>query len=232
MTATKDVFPADDPVARFMLTIWAVRNDIEYMAELIGPANEYNRPEFFYLVRLLMGHLLEGSIALNHYRDDSPEVQRFIKSLPTEAQKAMRKAANVASQVGGQALPHSRDRTFHYPSPDTTYKPTTDDELAAVLRRIASDPVVLSKLPGAFKRERLETADTALLTIAMRKHALTDDVKLKRQMQKTLRGAAAFSMFVRGAWVKYCQDRGLDITPQPRAKPLGLRGRLAAARAD
>jgi hypothetical protein len=53
MGKTSEVFPADDAVARFMVAMWAARNDIGYTAERVGQANTKDAPEFFYLVRLL-----------------------------------------------------------------------------------------------------------------------------------------------------------------------------------
>jgi hypothetical protein len=60
----------------------------------------------------------EGAEALRHYREQFPEVDAFVARLTPEGQKAMRKAQNLASQVGGKALAQSRIPAVHYPSPD------------------------------------------------------------------------------------------------------------------
>jgi len=36
MAQVKDVSAHDDPVARFVVSMWAVRNDLEYVAGLVG----------------------------------------------------------------------------------------------------------------------------------------------------------------------------------------------------
>jgi len=120
----------------------------------------------------------------------------------------MRKAANVAGQVGGKALSHSRDRTFHYPSPDPGYSPTTDEELADELRLLEDEDAALVGGDGPWRLPRLQTADTAMLSIAMRKHQ-TDPDKLKRQVVKTRDAAGAFNQFARAAWEQYCEGRNL-----------------------
>lgn len=136
MSQVKDVFPHDDPVARFFVSVWAARNDLNFLLPRVGKANSEDAPEFYYLVRLTMGHLFEGASALAHYRRAFPAVEALVKRLPPDGQKAMRKAQNVASQVGGKALEHSRVHTFHHPSPEPAYSPPSDAQLADILQAL------------------------------------------------------------------------------------------------
>lgn len=195
MSAVKHVFPHDDPSARFVVSVWATRNDLSYVLALIGKANDDDAPEFFYLVRLAMGHLYEGASALVHYRESFPGVEALLKKLPAEGQAALRKAQNAPSQVGGKALATSRIHTFHYSSPDPTYCPTSDAQLADVLRALGDEEAtfVVDKAvqPPAI---RLGTSDQAMLALAMGKHA-TDDKKLRAQVARTRDAAVAYVNF-------------------------------------
>jgi len=55
-----EVFPPDDPAARFVVAMSMANNDIDRaLADLIRSVDE-DRPDFTYRVRLLTGHLVEA----------------------------------------------------------------------------------------------------------------------------------------------------------------------------
>jgi len=188
----KDVFPHDDAVSRFVLSMWAIRNDLEYVLGLVGRANEDGTPEFHYLVRLSMAHLFEGAAALRFFQDAFPEVEVLLRKLPKDGQIALRKAQNAPSQIGGKALIQARIHTFHYPSPDPAYTPSSDAQLLEVLREDAETELEPPrKNLGPFDRTFLPTADILMLRLAMAKHKTADEGKLRQQVRRTMEATAA-----------------------------------------
>jgi hypothetical protein len=212
VTQIKDVFPHDDAVARFVLSMWAIRNDLEYLLGLVGKANEDDTPEFHYLVRLCMAHLFEGAAAIRFYRDAFPEVDALLQRLPKDGQIALRKAQNAPSQIGGQALSQARIHTFHYPSPDPTYTPSSDVQLQDVLREDAENEFEPPrKNLGPLGRAFLPTADFLMLRLSMAKHNTDDQGTLRQQVTKTMEATAALRNVALRVWETYCRER--QITP-------------------
>lgn len=56
----RDVFPADDPEARFVVAMSMARNDVKYCVQQAVRAGANADPEFWYLVRVSYGHPIEG----------------------------------------------------------------------------------------------------------------------------------------------------------------------------
>lgn len=208
MATNKEAFPHADPVARFVVVMSAVRGDLHNVLHLVGAANAKDSPEFFYFVRLAMGHLVEGAASLKSYRDTFPEVEDLLRKLPPDGQKALRKAANAGSQVGGKALPHSRNRTFHYPSPEPKYN--TDQELAQTLDALGDSEAKFERELTPPHRRRLSTADKTMLAMAMGKHN-PERAALYKQVEKTRDGAVAFVNFVTRLEEKYRSERGISL---------------------
>jgi hypothetical protein len=55
-----DTFPATEPVSRFLVSMAMARNDIEHAMWKAADANEHDRAEFAYWVRLVTGHFVEA----------------------------------------------------------------------------------------------------------------------------------------------------------------------------
>jgi len=212
MMRIKDVFPQDDPAARFVLSMWAVRNDLEYLLGLVGRANEGDAPEFNYLVRLSMAHLFEGAAAIRFYRDTYLEVEALLRKLPKDGQLALRKAQNAPSQIGGKALVQARIHTFHYPSPDPTYTPSSDAQLQEVLQEDAENEFEPPrKNLSPFNRAFLPTADMLMLRLAMAKHETADQKKLRQQITKTMEATTALRNVALRVWETYCRERQITL---------------------
>lgn len=109
------------------------RNDIEHRTRSAVAANEGDRPEFGWWVRSANGFTFEAITAVRVWRKESEKVRKFINALPSEAQKQIARAVSVEQDIGGSAFEHIRQRTFHYPSPDSAYNPDADQELEQLL---------------------------------------------------------------------------------------------------
>jgi hypothetical protein len=103
-----EVFPADEPLARFMVAMAMARSDIALAME--GLVTNINReaPTFLYYHRLLVSHLFEAIAALDAYRKTYPEVKRFLKNRldpEARAQLATAQAWRRRFNVGLKARP-------------------------------------------------------------------------------------------------------------------------------
>src|SRR5262249_25824735 len=170
MSSIPEVFPPDDPVARFVVAMSMARNDIRHALSQAGHASERGNPDLRgYWVRVANGHFFEASTALDNWRR-LRKVQGFINKLPSRARDALRAVNSSRQKLGHKVLEHSRDRTFHYPYPTGRYP--TDEELADTLRSLDDvEAAIVSEGPGAY---RLQFADHVALALAFRNYSLTE----------------------------------------------------------
>lgn len=96
----RDVFPADDPEARFVVAMSMARNDVKYCVQQAVRAGANDDPEFWYLVRVSYGHPIEGLEALGRWRQHNSDVQAFLRRLPQD----------IGSRCG-RIRPHGADTT-------------------------------------------------------------------------------------------------------------------------
>ena len=211
MSTIAEVFPPDDPVARFMITTSMARNDIRHALFQAGKANERGDEELLnYWVRLSTGHFFEAAYALRHWRQEFPQVRTFIGKLPKPARAELRAVMSSIQRMGSGVLEHTRDRTFHYPYPASKYQ--TDAELTDTLKALGEmEAGMVVEGDGRF---RLQFADRVALALALRKH---DVGKLDQQLKLARDGAIAFVNFATSAWEVYLKSRGLTLgDPQPQ----------------
>ena len=110
-----DVFPPEDPLARFVVAMSMANNDIgRAFRDLLRSADE-GTPDFAYRVRVSIGYLVEAIDALNFYSAKLPEVRKLLKRLPTDAQQQLKIVRGTLQKAGSKALAAARDNTFHYP---------------------------------------------------------------------------------------------------------------------
>jgi hypothetical protein len=96
--------------------------------------------------------------------------------------------------MGKGVLEHSRQRTFHYPSPANRYD--LDQELADALRALGGEEVTAVVEGDGFFRWRF--ADDVALTLALAKHDPSRPVRRCRRGEPGARTPAALSRrFVR-----------------------------------
>ena len=111
----RQLLPASDPVARFVVSMSAGRNAIEPALHRLVKARDKDRdPEFTVNVLAVMGFLWEASAALNAYRREYPEVQTFLRGLPDAVREDLKVATTAAQRIGTDALGHSRNSFFHF----------------------------------------------------------------------------------------------------------------------
>ena len=194
-----EVFPADEPLARFVVAMAMARSDIALAMEGLVANINRESPTFLYFHRLLVSHLFEAIAALDAYRKTHPEVKGFLTNrldLEARAHLATAQAWRRRFNVG---LKHVRSHSFHYPHPSPSYDPDGDALLRRHLERIASQPLELDvdDNVGAFVFALWATAG-----IALRRDTLGQEA-FEAELDASHEGAAAFRKFVDRAFVAY-----------------------------
>lgn len=128
-----EVFPPNDSTARFVVSMSMANNDIDRAMRDLLRAHDEDTPDFTYRVRLSVGYLVEAIDALDAYCRVFDEVRTLLARIPTAAQDDLKVVRGTLQKAGPKTLQRIRDNTFHYPSPDRKYKPTSDDLLREAL---------------------------------------------------------------------------------------------------
>jgi hypothetical protein len=174
-----DVFPPDEPTARFVVSMSMASNDIDRaLLDLIRSVDE-NRQDFTYRVRLLTGHLVEAIAGLGAYSQEFPDVLALLKRMSADAQKDLKKIRGTRQRAGAKTFEAVRDNTFHYPSPDKNYSPTSDEQLRDVLAGLGNRGTEFH-YDGDTNEITLTFADDAALSLAMGGGAVTDAEAVRR----------------------------------------------------
>jgi hypothetical protein len=135
-----DVFPADDVVARFVVTLAMYANDIFRMQGL-RPDDAADNPGA--LGRRLMLLRFQGSLLYEamEFIDEAigrfPQVREFVASLPDEASQAPERLDALLAGVR-QSLAGLRNITFHYPEMHPKKIAAGQDELMLALAAVGT----------------------------------------------------------------------------------------------
>jgi hypothetical protein len=189
-----ELFPPDDPTARFVISMAMARNDIERALRDVAEAVKNERPDFSYRVRLSVGHLFEALDALNDYRQTFEEVNALIGRIPTSAQAYLKVASGSLQRAGPNVLKHARDNTFHYPSPGRGYEPSSDEQLREAIAALNGRGAEIH-LDGDTSAITLTFADDIALAMALGQATETEE-QLKRAAEIARDGAINFTLWV------------------------------------
>jgi hypothetical protein len=115
-----DAFPADQPIARFVVVFLLALNDLLPRNERLTEERDDKLPphERVYLARLVGSHLFELATFLDEAPHQFQEIDRFLDGLPQEAQQQRQTLVAVAKgKPGGFAekLERLRNNFTHYP---------------------------------------------------------------------------------------------------------------------
>ncbi len=202
----RDLLPPDDPAARFVVSMSMARNDIERALRDVVEAGEADRPDFGYRVRLSIGHFVEALDALNTYRQQFSEVRALIARIPGPAKEHLRLARGSLQKAGKGVLEHARNHTFHYPSPDSHYDPTSDEELRQALFALV-DRAGEVHYNGVTGQITLTFAEDVALAMAMSKLAGPPE-EVMRRAQIARDGAINFVLWVSALVATYMDING------------------------
>jgi hypothetical protein len=203
------VFPPDDPAARFVVAMSMARNDIDRVFRDLLRAGEEDGQDFTYRIRLVTGHLVEAIDSLKRYRDTFPAVRQLLDRIPPADAKKLTAAASSPQKAGAKALQDVRDNTFHYPSPNPKYGTTSDEKLRDVLA-LMTDRGVSFHFDGDTLATTMSFADEAALDLAMGRTTATANEALRRS-EIARDGALAFRDWVNALIRAYIDANGLTV---------------------
>jgi hypothetical protein len=190
------VFPPDKVAARFVVSMSMARNDVEGSLRDALEASRHDRPALGYKVRLSTGHLVEALDALGYYSQRHPEIGKLLQRVPDKGRQHLRVARRAINETGARVLKHVRNHTFHYPSPNPDYDPTSDEQLADVLAAMADRRALLDvDYESEPPRVTLAFAGEVAFALAMGKHSAGRE-ELERQLTLTRDGAFGFFKWV------------------------------------
>ena len=93
-----DVFPPDDPIARFVVSMAMASNDIERALRDVVRAGENDDADFTYRIRLSVGHLVEALDALSSYSQEFGDIRSLIKRVPRWTEAPLRGARDDSAR--------------------------------------------------------------------------------------------------------------------------------------
>jgi hypothetical protein len=133
-----DVFPADDPVARWTTVVCMAINNTVYVNVRIIEGDLPPELNLYYF-RLVAGHFFEACTWLAETPSRWPEIQEFLDGLPYEAKERLSALQGFASQAHPlhEVLSRSRNTLFHYPTVHPQRDEAGIEELAAAMREAA-----------------------------------------------------------------------------------------------
>src|SRR5688500_17844553 len=107
MASLNEVFPPEDPVARFVVAMAMAGNDIERAHRLAGAANTSNAPEFSGYVRWSMGFFVEAVGALEAYRRTYQAVRDFLNRLPDKGKSRLKDVGGLQHRLDSKLAAHT-----------------------------------------------------------------------------------------------------------------------------
>lgn len=206
-----DVFPPDDPTARFVVSMAMASNDIDRVFLDLIRSHDEDGQDFTYRVRLSAGHVVEAIDALDAYTKEYPEVRKLLARLPAEAQRDLSLVRGTLQKAGSKVLKSVRDNTFHYPSPDPKYSPTSDEQLGAALADMGNRGAEIH-LDGDTNATTFTFADDVAIRLAT--GAATDE-EVRQRFEIARDGGLAFSR-----WAKALVRTYSDVNDKPFGEPL------------
>jgi hypothetical protein len=204
-----EVFDPNDPAARFVVAMSMARNDVERAFHDLVRSEDENRQDFTYRVRLVTGHLVEAIDSLGFYRGTFAEVRKLLARVSAEGQKDLKVISGTLQKAGERALQDVRDNTFHYPSPNNAYSPTSDEKLRDVLA-LMNDRGVSFHFDGDSLETTMSFADDASLELAMGRPTTSASEALRRS-EIARDGALAFHRWVNALIEAYVKANDLAI---------------------
>lgn len=114
-----DLFPANDPLARWLTPCAMALNDLLYVNRRLVPLLQNDGPNFesTYLSRLAAGHLYEISKFIQRSEGRVPEIRSFVAALDKDARdayKVVKAAGPRGAMPFSEQLAHARNHVFHY----------------------------------------------------------------------------------------------------------------------
>lgn len=211
-------FPADNSVAKFVLSIAAAMNDLLLSHRLIdGPAGSELLPgERMALFRQIVGQIWEASV-LVRAADKDRHISTFLDGLPVGHPDPDRFGVDLAALRGKRGpyggpilsvLKATRDWTWHYPKPDDA---RLSDALTSLARESSTGALEFGATTDSI---RATFADEVLFRITLVHGGVaTDEPTFQEFANDIMTGALAVIDVAQTAAAAWFRDRlGTDLT--------------------
>lgn len=147
--------------------------------------------------------------------------------VPREAQRELSRARSVPQKIGSKVLDQVRHNTFHFPSPKTSFTPSSDEQLRNVLAGMSDRPCGLNlEHRGDHPVIALTFAGDVALALALARHSADENVA-RQQFERTSDGAVAFKRSSDALVVTY-----VDVTGSHFGTPRVIEDESAPATGD
>lgn len=117
----------------------------------------------------------------------------MLRRLPADAQRQLKMVRGTLQKAGPRALEPARDNTFHYPSPNPAYKPTSDAKLRGALAALGHIGVH-THYDGDTDAMTFNFADEAAFNLAMGEPRASNEEAMRRS-EIARDGALAFLLW-------------------------------------
>lgn len=195
-----ELFPADDTVGCFLITMSMASNAIALNRRLMDEAFHEGSPSCVYHLQAQLAHLYEAGRHLASERCEHRDVEDFLTSLPEDARKLLDEIDRffpVAKKGRDRyAMGQQRGFVFHLPR-------LREGHVQAVLPQLAQREVALEFDPNTRLLERAHFADAVAYGLL----ELTGPKDAGLWVEKAKRVSAAFELFVQQALTKYIEQR-------------------------
>ncbi|HXH33019.1 MAG TPA: hypothetical protein VNJ54_01250 [Plantibacter sp.] len=199
-----DVFPADDPVARWLVTISVGLNDVLFANKKYAAGDRDF--ENLYFFRLASTHLWELSKFISQTHGAWEEVQQFVDGL-TEGGREHFEAIKQIATTGdlstvGTELVQIRDLFGHYQEMDSQERDRARDPLAKALGELAAETGDI-ELGEVVAELRLGYADGVVAQTVMR--LMPEEADQERVLGNLAEGVGHVLQFVQlavDAWLE------------------------------
>jgi len=133
-----EAFPADDPVARFLVVLAMMSNDLLRLVDLML-ADEGRDPALrLFCFRVQTALFFEASSFVRESHRRWPEVKSFVSGLDAAVRTDFERVVGATDRRSpvflGEWVGESRNRTFHYPD-SHPMRPAGQDALSIALQR-------------------------------------------------------------------------------------------------
>lgn len=207
----RDVLPADDPLAQFIVVICAQRNDMsECMRLAVDGVETDAATRAQYCHRLLASHFFEAAKWLRKSKENSPEIAAWLDehAKADGGFKAELEAVLAPTAPCGlvtKLLWAGRNATFHYPAVSHP-----QDGLEDALTALGDMPVQLKRMPNEYGWEPRALFSEQVMTYRFL-HVFGED--LEDGIQGMQEAAFRHIQFADACLHRYMQDRGMSFGP-------------------
>jgi hypothetical protein len=192
-----EVLPADDPLARWVVKLAMIHNDLVFANRNLLAADDQTI-EWFYWYRYAIAHYHEAMNTLAEEHEIA-EVAAFVGALSQETRALHDAALEIHAEVEAASSRIRNETTFHYPSAQTRRVLTT------VLEELADEAGSVESESGKVRDSRAVFADEVVARLFYR--AIGGDDDAERITARLAEGEKNLMQFINHALDEFFAQR-------------------------